>query len=92
MDAEGNIYVAMSEMGSCLRKFAPDGKLLWELAGDFFVDVVSADPETDALDIWGIKEHYRMDFGAATGSGIASGWLLPGSPSIPKRPSRVDAL
>ena len=23
MDAAGNIYVAMSEMGSCLRKFSP---------------------------------------------------------------------
>ena len=33
MDAAGNIYVAMSEMGSCLRKFSPDGKLLWELRG-----------------------------------------------------------
>ncbi|MBL9135096.1 MAG: hypothetical protein JNK85_04475 [Verrucomicrobiales bacterium] len=61
MDAEGNLYVAMSEMGSCLRKFTPDGKLLWELRGDFFVDVVSADPTTDALDVWGVQEHFRMD-------------------------------
>jgi hypothetical protein len=51
MDAEGNIYVAMSEMGSCLRKFFPEGKLLWELHGDFFVDVACADPRTDALDV-----------------------------------------
>ncbi len=62
MDAAGNLYVAMSEMGSCLRKFTPEGKLVWELRGDFFVDVVSADPITDADDIWGIQEHYKMDY------------------------------
>ena len=62
MDAAGNIYVAMSEMGSCLRKFSPDGKLVWELRGDFFVDVVCADPSTDALDVWGIQEHFKMDY------------------------------
>ncbi len=62
MDAEGNIYVAMSEMGSCLRKFSPGGQLLWELRGDFFVDVTCADPQSDAQDVWGIQEHYRMDY------------------------------
>jgi len=67
MDAAGNIYVAMSEMGSCLRKFSPEGKLLWELRGDFFVDVVSADPTTDAADVWGIQEHYKMDYGKPPG-------------------------
>lgn len=67
MDAEGNIYVAMSEMGSCLRKFTPAGKLLWELRADFFVDLVSPDPITDALDVWGVQEHYRMDFSQPPG-------------------------
>lgn len=67
MDAQGNIYVAMSEMGACLRKFSPEGKLLWELRADFFVDVVSADPTTDALDVWGVQEHYRMDYSQPPG-------------------------
>lgn len=62
MDAAENIYVAMSEMGSCLRKFTPNGKLLWELRADFFVDLVSPDASTDARDVWGIQEHYRMDY------------------------------
>ncbi len=62
MDAEGNLYVAMSEMGSCLRKFSPAGKLVWELRGDFFVDLVCADPRTDGRDVWGIQEHYVMDY------------------------------
>ena len=67
MDAQENIYVAMSEMGSSLRKFTPDGKLLWELRGDFVVDVVSPDPTTDALDVWGVQEHYKMDYSQPPG-------------------------
>ena len=62
MDREGNIYVAMSEMGSVLRKFTPEGKLVWELCGHFFVDVACADPSTDGRDVWGIQEHYVMDY------------------------------
>jgi hypothetical protein len=62
MDSGGNLYVAMSEMGTCLRKFSPQGELVWELRGDFFVDVVSADLTTDGRDVWGIQEHYAMDF------------------------------
>lgn len=67
MDAAGNLYVATSEMGTCLRKFSPDGRLLWELRGDFFVDVVAPDPRSDAVDVWGIQEHYRMDYGQPAG-------------------------
>jgi len=67
MDAAGNVYVAMSEMGSCLRKFSPEGKLLWELRADFFVDVVCADPTTDGRDVWGIQEHYLMDYAKPPG-------------------------
>ena len=67
MDAAGNLYVAMSEMGSVLRKFAPDGKLLWELRGDFFVDLVCADPATDGRDVWGIQEHFVMDYSQRAG-------------------------
>jgi hypothetical protein len=67
MDAAGNIYVAMSEVGSCLRKFTPAGKLVWELRGDFFVDVVSADPTTDGIDVWGVQEHFKMDYSQAPG-------------------------
>jgi hypothetical protein len=67
MDGAGDLYVAMSEMGSCLRKFSPEGKLLWELRGDFFVDVVCADPTTDGRDIWGIQEHYVMGYAKPPG-------------------------
>jgi hypothetical protein len=67
MDRGGNIYVALSEMGSVLRKFSPEGKLVWELFGHFFVDVACADPATDGVDVWGIQEHYRMNYARPPG-------------------------
>jgi hypothetical protein len=62
MDAEGNLYVAQSEMGTVLRKFTPDGTLVWQLFGHMFVDLACADPATDGDDVWGIQEHYTMDY------------------------------
>lgn len=70
MDKEGNIYVAMSEMGTVLRKLTPQGKLVWELYGHFFVDVACADPATDGRDIWGIQEHYTMDYAKPPGQDV----------------------
>ncbi len=67
MDRDGNIYVAMSEMGTVLRKLTPQGKLVWELYGHFFVDVACADPTTDGRDVWGIQEHYVMDYSRPAG-------------------------
>jgi hypothetical protein len=67
MDREGNLYVAMSEMGTVLRKFSPQGNLVWELFGHFFVDVACADPATDGDDVWGIQEHYKMDYSRPPG-------------------------
>ncbi|HZL36892.1 MAG TPA: hypothetical protein VFC78_16345 [Tepidisphaeraceae bacterium] len=71
MDKDGNIYVAMSEMGSILRKLTPAGKLVWELYDHFFVDVACADPNTDGNDVWGIQEHYRMDYSRPAGKDAA---------------------
>jgi hypothetical protein len=67
MDREDNLYVAMSEMGSVLRKFNPQGNREWELYDHFFVDVACADPSTDGKDVWGIQEHYVMDYTKAAG-------------------------
>jgi len=68
MDAKGNLYVAMSEQGSVLRSFSPDGKLLWELHGEFFCDLAVADPSNDAADVWGIQERYAMDWSKPAGA------------------------
>ena len=73
MDAAGNVYVAMSEMGTVLRKFSPDGKMLWQLYGLCFVDLACADPTTDGRDVWGIQEHYVMDY--AKPAGREANWV-----------------
>jgi hypothetical protein len=73
MDAENNLYVALSEMGTVLRKFTPQGKLAWEIYGHFFVDVACADPATDGRDVWGIQEHYALDYARIPGPGSGSG-------------------
>jgi sugar lactone lactonase YvrE len=67
MDAAGNLYVAMSEQGSVLRSFSPDGALRWELHGEFFCDVAAADPADDAMTVWGIQERYAMDWSKPPG-------------------------
>ena len=67
MDAAGNLYVAMSEQGTALRSFTPDGALRWELHGEFFCDVATADPADDAATVWGIQERYAMDWSKPPG-------------------------
>ena len=67
MDAAGNLYVAMSEMGAVLRSFTLDGTLRWELHGAFFCDVAVADPANDAADVWGVQERFEMDWSQPPG-------------------------
>ncbi len=67
MDAEDNLYVAMSEQGSVLRSFTPAGKLRWDLHCEFFCDVAVADPTDDAATVWGIQERYQMDWSKPPG-------------------------
>lgn len=67
MDAAGNLYVAMSEQGSVLRSFTPEGILRWEVHGEFFCDVAAADPSDDAATVWGIQERYAMDWSQPPG-------------------------
>jgi sugar lactone lactonase YvrE len=66
-DAAGNLYVAMSEQGSVLRSFSPNGTLRWELHGEFFCDVATADPADDGRTVWGIQERYAMDWSQPPG-------------------------
>ncbi len=72
-DRDDNIYVAMSEMGTVLRKLTPAGKLAWELYDHLFVDVACADPATDGRDVWTVAEHYVMDY--AQPSGREAKWV-----------------
>lgn len=73
MDRDGNLYVAMSEMGTVLRSFTPEGVLRWELHGEFFCDVAVADPSDDGATVWGIQERYAMDW--TRPAGLDSTWV-----------------
>lgn len=67
IDEQGNIYVATSEQGAMLSSFTPDKQLRWQLFGLNFIDVVSVDPKSDGLDIYGVQEHYVMDYSKPNG-------------------------
>lgn len=62
MDSEGYIYVIMSQKGSIIRKLSQDGELIWQIEGMSFVDSFDFDPTTDGRDIYGLEEHYVMDY------------------------------
>lgn len=70
MDSSGNIYVALNPandvQSSCIRKLTPGGQLVWEVRDDIFMDVVSADPTTDGQDLYGVEEHYKVDYSKTT--------------------------
>ncbi|MGZ0147797.1 hypothetical protein ACXJJ3_12075 [Kribbella sp. WER1] len=70
-DAAGNVYVAMSEFGSWLRKYDPNGNLVWELMGAEFVTTADFDPASDGKDIYSQQNHYRMDYTKPPGSNAA---------------------
>lgn len=66
MDSSGNIYVSGNGknyvQSSFIRKFQPDGTLVWEVRDDIFMDIVSADPSTNGTDVYGVNEHYILDY------------------------------
>jgi len=66
LDAQGNIYTSCSSSGTDLRKFTPDGKLLWMLNGLHFVDCASADPDSDGKEVYCPWKHYTMDYSKTT--------------------------
>jgi hypothetical protein len=64
-DASGNLFVALSGGawdGTILRKFAPDGKLVWEMNGLHFLDSAVVDPDSDGAHVYAGEEHYVMDY------------------------------
>ncbi len=62
-DADGNIYVAMSRRESIMRKFTPDGELLWEMLSLAFLDNADADITTDGAKVYGVDEIYDVTYG-----------------------------
>ncbi len=68
-DALGRIFVSTSELGSairCFKKVDNNWILDWRVENYFFVDQIGYDEKTDAVDIYGVQEHIRLDFSKNT--------------------------
>jgi len=64
-DNLGRIFVSTSELGSAIRCFKKaDSKWIldWRVENYFFVDNIDYNEETDAAEIYGVQEHFRLDF------------------------------
>lgn len=78
VDAAGNIYV--NERG-LLRSYAPDGRLRWELECSVFCTCADFDPDTDGIDIYSARAHYRYIPGQPAGKD----WRWVGYPNDERR-------
>lgn len=68
-DNQGRIFVSHSEMGSGIRCFKKDNtnwQLDWRVENYCFVDNVFYDEKTDAVDVYGVQEHYKMNYNTST--------------------------
>lgn len=66
MDSSGRLFVSTTGGGTTIRCFKKDDKnrwiLDWTVQNFTFVDNADADKTTDAIDIYGVQEHYVMDY------------------------------
>ncbi len=72
-DAEGNLYVAMSDHMNILRKYTAARALAWELVTTCFVDAAEADAASDGEVIYGRDAIYHYDYEEAD---PAQAWSL----------------
>ncbi|MFF2847431.1 hypothetical protein ACFVT5_13985 [Streptomyces sp. NPDC058001] len=70
-DSAGNVYVALGEFGTWLRKFDSLGNTVWQLQGSAFVDAADFDPQSDGLDVYTKQCHYRIDVTKPPGRDVA---------------------
>ncbi|HEX2949497.1 MAG TPA: hypothetical protein VHV83_08010 [Armatimonadota bacterium] len=62
-DSQGNIYTDCGLFGGCMRKFTPDGRLLWEILNtDVYCDCADFDPAADGVDVYDAHARYAMDY------------------------------
>ncbi|BDI30498.1 hypothetical protein CCAX7_25490 [Capsulimonas corticalis] len=76
-DSAGRLFIGFSGGGTGIRCFQKNAAgrwtLHWRLETYCFVDAVDFDPATDGRDIYGVQEHYKLDY-AKTDPG--SEWSL----------------
>ncbi len=64
-DNQGRVFVSHDQMGSgirCFKKVSNNWQLDWRVESYFFVDNVYYDEKTDGVDIYGVQEHFKMNF------------------------------
>jgi hypothetical protein len=70
VDAEGNVSVATRAAGSFIRRYAPDGKLLWQRYTATFMNGSSFDPKFDGTVVYsgrGGSGRFVLDYRRKTG-------------------------
>ncbi len=83
-DSMGNVWVSLSGDGAELRKFSPDGRLLWNLQALTFVDGAAADPASPE-DIYTKSDHYKLDYSTDPPSWRQVGHTIPRNPNDPRK-------
>lgn len=95
MDAQGNLYVSCGAVGSHLRKFDPQGNLVWQLTGLPYVDAPDFDPATDGQDLYSHRGHFALDY---TQTAPGSEWRFAGmshnllAPAGQQRPTGANTV
>jgi len=62
VDRDGNLYLSCGGSGTDLRKYNPDGKIIWALRGLHAADNCDFDPDSDGCAIIGPFKQYQMDY------------------------------
>lgn len=61
-DSAGNIYVAMDDHSTGIRKFTGAGALVWETYGLFFTDMATPDPDSDSSVFYSVNDKMNYNF------------------------------
>ena len=83
-DAAGNVYVALSENSTSLRKFNASGVKQWEVQGTMFTDIATIDPASDGNDMYTINEHLKFNYSTQQWSMAAMTVDAIGNPTDPR--------
>ena len=76
-DNSGNIYIQHgTQSGANIEKYTSSGTMQWRLIGHTFEEGAYIDPTTDETDIYAGAHHYKMNYGAAADTEMASWYAV----------------
>jgi len=98
-DSSGRLFVSRANIGGgsailCFKKDTSGNWVLnWRIESYCFVDNVDFDASTDGVDVYGVQEHYKMDYGQTN---VGSEWSIYGytadSQAFPNDPRNIDQV